>query len=87
MTFATKLQELREQANLTQVALAEASGISLGAIRDYEQGKREPTLWSGIMLAKSLGISLDVFADHVGNTSVKAKEAKAKVNRRKAKKK
>jgi transcriptional regulator with XRE-family HTH domain len=41
-TFAEKLKALREQANLTQTRLAEASGLPLGSIRNYEQGQREP---------------------------------------------
>jgi transcriptional regulator with XRE-family HTH domain len=61
MTFAEKLQRLRGEAGLTQQELAERSGVSLGAIRDYEQGNREPLLSSAQKLAKALRVSLDVF--------------------------
>ena len=62
-TFAQLLQSQRERAGLTQAGLAGASGLSLGAIRDYEQGKREPSLRSAVMLAKALGVSVEAFAE------------------------
>jgi len=37
----TKLQELRQGAGMTQKAIAEASGLTLRAIRSYEQGQRD----------------------------------------------
>lgn len=63
MSFAVKLKELRAAAGLTQTQLAEQSGASLGAIRDYEQGKREPLLFTGFKLARALGVPVDAFAD------------------------
>jgi transcriptional regulator with XRE-family HTH domain len=60
-TFAERLKQLREQAGLTQASLAQASGLSLGIIRDYEQGKKEPALRSAFKLAEVLGISVEVF--------------------------
>jgi transcriptional regulator with XRE-family HTH domain len=48
---------------LTQAGLARASGLSLGAIRDYEQGNRGPTLKSAVMLTKALGVSVEAFAE------------------------
>jgi transcriptional regulator with XRE-family HTH domain len=66
MTFADKLKELRQAKGLTQTALADASGIPVGTIRDYEQGKRDPLLSNAQRLARALGASLDVFpAEHV----------------------
>lgn len=61
MSFGQTLQQLRGQAGLTQAALAEASGLSLGAIRDYEQGKKEPSLRSAARLARALDVPLDSF--------------------------
>jgi transcriptional regulator with XRE-family HTH domain len=53
---------LREQAGLTQARLAEASGLPLGSIRNYEQGQREP-YWAVVFrLAAALGVSADAFA-------------------------
>lgn len=61
MTFAEKLKALRAEAGLSQTGLATASGIPVGTIRDYEQGKREPLLSNAQKLARALGVSLDVF--------------------------
>lgn len=61
MTFADKLRELRTAANLEREGLAQASGLSRGVIRDYEQGKRMPTLESAFKLARALGVSVEVF--------------------------
>jgi transcriptional regulator with XRE-family HTH domain len=63
MRFADKLKELREEASLTQAALATASGLSLGIIRDYEQGNREPAFQSLFKLCSALGLSPEVFAE------------------------
>jgi transcriptional regulator with XRE-family HTH domain len=65
MTFAEKLKELRLKAGLSQSELAAASGRGLGAIRDYEQGKREPSLRAAVSLAEALGCSVSKFADSV----------------------
>ena len=65
MTFGARLKALREQRGLTQAKLAEAAGISLGAVRNYEQGLREPSLAAGVKLARALGIRLDVLAEGV----------------------
>jgi transcriptional regulator with XRE-family HTH domain len=61
MTFADKLKALRQEKKMTQENLAERSGIPIGTIRDYEQGKRDPLLSNAQRLAKALGVSLDVF--------------------------
>ncbi len=61
MAFGVKLKELRQSKGMTQEALADASGIPLGTIRDYEQGKRDPLLSNAQKLARALAVSLDVF--------------------------
>lgn len=63
MKFADLLRELRAKANLSQSGLARASGLSLGAIHDYEQGKRKPGLGSAAKLAKALGTTCEVLAE------------------------
>ena len=65
MTFGEKLKQLREQAGLTQAALAKASGRGLGAIRDYEQGNRSPSLIAAFKIAAALGVSVEFFAECV----------------------
>jgi transcriptional regulator with XRE-family HTH domain len=65
MTFADRLRGLREAAGLTQAALADAAGLSLGAVRNYEQGIREP-YWAAVFkLADALGVSCEAFRDCV----------------------
>jgi transcriptional regulator with XRE-family HTH domain len=66
MRFAERLRELREAAGLTQAALAHAAGISLGAVRNYEQGIREPYWHVAFRLAAALGVGCDAFADCAG---------------------
>ena len=60
-TFGEKLRELRTAAGLTQAGLASASGVPIGTIRDYEQGKRDPLLSTAQKLAHALGKGLDAF--------------------------
>jgi DNA-binding XRE family transcriptional regulator len=63
MTFGKLLQSLRVRASLTQERLAQASGLSIGIVRDYEQGKKEPSMRSAFKLAEALGVSVEVFKD------------------------
>ena len=44
---------------MTQAGLAEAAGVPLGTIRDYEQDKRDPLASNLVKLAKALRVSLD----------------------------
>lgn len=63
MEFKKKLKELRKSKGLTQLQLAKDAGLSIGAIRNYEQGLREPTLSAAVALAGALGVRVDVFVD------------------------
>ena len=54
-----KLAALREGKGLTQTALAESSGVPLGTIREFEQGKREPLLSNAQRLARALKFDLN----------------------------
>lgn len=40
-SYGEKLKEIRNAEGLTQPAFAELTGVSLGAIRNYETGQRE----------------------------------------------
>lgn len=65
-TFGDRLRELRTNAGLTQSGLAEASGLPLGSIRNYEQGQREP-LWDVVFrLADAMGVSCESFKGCAG---------------------
>jgi transcriptional regulator with XRE-family HTH domain len=59
------LKGLREGRGLTQVQLAERSGVPLGSLRNYEQGHRTPLLDQAARLAKALGCSIDEIAPDV----------------------
>ena len=76
MKFWEMLKELQEKAGITQKQLAERSLVSLGSLRNHQQGIRQPS-WDVVMrYAKVLGVSADVFAtcDEV----IKPKKAAAK---------
>jgi len=60
--FKAILKAVRQAADLSQDALALASGVPAGTIRDYEQGRSEPLLSTAKKLAKALGVSIDVLA-------------------------
>ena len=68
-TFAERLRELREKAGLTQQQLAEASGLPVGSLRNYEQGQREPYWQVVFKLAAALGVSCEAFAVCVDATA------------------
>jgi transcriptional regulator with XRE-family HTH domain len=60
-----RLKALRLAARLTQRELAERSGIPLGTLVNWEQGRYRPALEDAVPLARALGISLDVLAGYV----------------------
>ena len=55
--FAVRLRLARTAARVSQRELAERAGISLGALRDYEQGRYEPIYSRIAALAAALGVS------------------------------
>ena len=57
--FKTILKELRIENNLGQVELATAIGVSKGVISLWENGLREPNMYSLILLANFFKISID----------------------------
>lgn len=57
--FKDNLKELRLEKKLGQVELAKAIGVSKGLISLWENGLREPTMCSLILLAKFFKISID----------------------------
>lgn len=59
MTFAERLKNARESAGLTQEELAAKSGISLHAVRAWEEGKRPRALKSVAKVATVLNVSPD----------------------------
>jgi transcriptional regulator with XRE-family HTH domain len=58
---ARRLVEVRHGAGLSQNQLADRSGVPVSTIRQFEQGRREPTYQTLVKLAWGLGMSLAVF--------------------------
>jgi transcriptional regulator with XRE-family HTH domain len=59
--FGELLRRLRAAAGLSQPALAERCGLGLSTVRQFEQGRREPTYGTLVKLAEGLGVSLAAF--------------------------
>ena len=57
--FNTNLRKIREKAGLSRNDLAEKVGISVSALGQYEQGRREPDLQKLIAIATALHVSVD----------------------------
>lgn len=57
--FAERLKELRCEACIGQVELANKIGVSKGIISLWENGLREPSMSSLILLAKFFEVSID----------------------------
>lgn len=57
MQTTSKLKELRDRASLSQMDLAEASGVSRATIADLERGKRPARPSTRRKLAKALGVT------------------------------
>lgn len=53
-----KIKQLREQKRLTQEALAEKAGLSLGYIARLEIGRHDPSLSTLVKLAKALKVKV-----------------------------
>jgi transcriptional regulator with XRE-family HTH domain len=82
MRFADRLKELREQAGLSQPQLAAASGLPVGSIRQYEQGRRDP-LWQVLFkLADALGVSAEAFRDCIDACQGEGKPSTARGRQR-----
>jgi transcriptional regulator with XRE-family HTH domain len=56
--FAEHLKAVRNSKKMTQVTLAEKTGIQTTYLSDLENGKKEPCLRVLDMLATSLGMTL-----------------------------
>lgn len=57
--FADNLKRLRQEKGLGQVELSQELGLSKGIISLWENGLREPTMSSLIILAKFFAVSID----------------------------
>lgn len=57
--FSQRLKQARETKGLLQSKLVELTGISQTCLSKYETGKSLPNTLNLIILAESLGVSLD----------------------------
>lgn len=64
MEFSERLKDLRKQAGLTQVDVAEELGISQPAYASWERGSKKPTQENLVKIAQILNVSVDYL---VGN--------------------
>ena len=61
-TFGERLRELRKEAGLGQIALAEKLGVGKSVISLWELNKCEPTLSNLVAIARFFDVSLDWLA-------------------------
>ena len=71
MEFSERLKNLRKQAHLTQVDVAEKLGISQQAYASWERGVKKPTQENLVKIAQILNVSIDYL---VGNSEEKSDE-------------
>ena len=71
MEFSERLKDLRKQAGLTQVDVAERLGISQPAYASWERGAKKPTQENLVKIAQVLNVSVDYL---VGNSEDKSDE-------------
>ena len=57
--FKENLKELRLEKNMGQVELAKAIGVGKGVISLWENGLREPNMYSLIIIAKFFNVTID----------------------------
>ena len=57
-----RLQELRQEKQLSQTEVASIVGLSLRAYQYYERGERQPAADTLISLADFFGVSIDYLA-------------------------
>lgn len=63
-----RLKRLRDDAGLSQEQLAAAAEVPVGSLRNYEQGRRVPSVLIAARLARALSVTLDTLAGSVGHT-------------------
>jgi transcriptional regulator with XRE-family HTH domain len=77
MKFGEKLKELRNGTDMSQPAFAERVELTVGAVRDYEQGRRLPSWPVLVRIARVLGVTVDTFSD-CDEVAVKPPKGKGK---------
>lgn len=68
MTLGERLKLCRHASQMTQVQLADKSGVHHNMISLYELDKAEPSLLNACCLADTLGVPLDFLAGRLSET-------------------
>ena len=74
MDFNVNLKKLRKEKKWSQAELAKKSGISIGAIGNYESGSRQPTWDSVQRIAKAICVPLTALSERDWQGSVPAEK-------------
>ena len=59
MMFAESLRLKRKERRLTQIQLCKILGVSQSMISQYECGKRTPSIYTAVRIAKALGTTCE----------------------------
>jgi len=57
--FSEKLKELRRRDGITQLEMSKRLGVSLGAVGNWESGKRTPDAEMLVHIADTFGVTVD----------------------------
>jgi len=76
--FAAALKRLRQEAGLSQAALAERAGLNVFGVAKIEQGIREPGWGTVLKLAAALRVDCTAFCERAGEAKVGAKRGKSR---------
>src|SRR5262245_18005560 len=63
LALGRRLRALRDARGLTQLQLALEVGIGPQTLRNWESGRRVPSLFVALALARALGVTLDSLAE------------------------
>jgi transcriptional regulator with XRE-family HTH domain len=72
--FGELLKQLREKAGRSQPELAEACGVPVASLRNWEQGRRRPDLGTAYRLAKALRVPLDALGQAADRSPLRGKD-------------
>lgn len=68
-----RIKELRKSKGVSQKELAQKTGLSIGSIQGYEQGRYNPKLEVIVKIAGALGVDLKVFYDDLPQKTIELK--------------
>lgn len=74
MSFASKLQEIRQNNEISQETLAELLGVSRQSVSKWERGKGYPEIDKLIFISEHFNISLDELLKEKKNDSVRIRK-------------